>query len=66
MPSLGPYELGAFLGSIFAWFTLLSPLWLVAWLVVRRRRMPACPHCGKRIKRQATVCRFCRRSVAAP
>ena len=59
MPNLGPLELGIMLLLI-----VLPPLWLVSWLVVRRLRMPSCPHCAERIKRKATVCRYCGRSVA--
>ena len=60
-PSRGKSPFGAFLVSVFG-----SPLLgflLVVLLPAENRRK--CPHCRESIRKDANVCRFCGRDVAA-
>jgi len=46
-------------------FFLLGALWLSArWATERKLRRHPCPACGKRIRNEATLCRYCAEPVA--
>ena len=63
----GGFFVGGLLGALGVFILVLAkPRQTEIDSVMRSRGLAQCPHCAEPIKREAQVCRHCRREVTAP